>query len=282
MAAPFARVLLATEHTEFDAGAENLAMALARHCALPLAAVLPIMSNPEFEVTAPELAARSDAQASQRREALLEMARTQQVRLDVVVRHGSEPDAEIVQEAQQRQSDLIVIRRRGQRGFLAQLLIGEMVSRVVAHAPCSVLVAPRTAQMWTRRVLVGIDPQAPSEAALGLAAGIAADCELPLRVVCVVGTDAFRARAEPVLAALLQKARAICPAADGELRSGRAHDELVRATGAGAADLLVVARHRDDGVRRLRIGSVAHKVIGLADCPVLVHVKPASTAGGFT
>lgn len=280
MGAPFARVLLATEHTEFDAGAETLAMTLARHCALPLTAVLPIVSNPEFEVAAPELAARSDAQASQRREALLEMALAQQVRLEVTVRHGAEPDAEIVQEARQRQSDLIVIRRRGKRGFLAQLLIGEMVSRVVAHAPCSVLIAPRTAQLWTRRVLVGIDPQALSEATLGLAAGIAADCAVPLRVVCVVSTDAFRRAAEPVLAGLLQKARAICPTADGELRSGRAHDELVRSAADGGADLLVVARQRDDGLRRLRIGSVAHKVIGLADCPVLVHVRPAT--GGFT
>ena len=282
MGAPFARVLLATEHTEFDAGAETLAMALARHCALPLTAVLPIVSNPEFEVTAPELAARSDAQASQRREALLALARAQQVRLEVTVRHGSEPDAEIVQEALQRQADLVVIRRRGERGFLARLLIGEMVSKVVAHAPCSVLVAPRKAQLWTRRVLVGIDPQAPSEATLGLAAGIAADCNVPLRVVCVVSTDAFRPSAEPVLAALLHKARAICPAADGELRSGRAHDGLVLAAAHGGADLLVVARQRDDGVRRLRIGSVAHKVIGMAGCPVLVAVKRATAAEGST
>jgi nucleotide-binding universal stress UspA family protein len=278
MGAPFARMLLATEHTEFDAGAETLAMALARHCALPLTAVLPIVSNPEFEAAAPELAARSDAQASQRREALLALARAQQVRLDVAVRHGSEPDVEIVQEAQQRQADLVVIRRRGERGFLARLLVGEMVSKVVAHAPCSVLVAPRKAQLWTRRVLVGIDPQAPSEATLGLAAGIAADCAVPLRVVCVVSTDAFRPSAEPVLAALLHKARAICPATDGELRSGRAHDGLVLAAAHGGADLLVVARQRDDGLRRLRIGSVAHKVIGMADCPVLVAVKRATPA----
>jgi nucleotide-binding universal stress UspA family protein len=145
-----------------------------------------------------------------------------------------------------------------------------------------VLIAPRKAQLWTHRVLVGIDPQAPSEAALGLAAGIAADCGLPLRVVCVVSTDAFRARAEPVLATLLQKARAICPTADGDLRTGRAHDELVLAARADAADLMVVARQRDDGPRRLRIGGVAQKVIGMAECPVLIYVKPPTTARGST
>ena len=48
MPAPFARLLLATEHTEFDRGSETLALALARQAGLPLAVVLPVLSNPEF------------------------------------------------------------------------------------------------------------------------------------------------------------------------------------------------------------------------------------------
>jgi nucleotide-binding universal stress UspA family protein len=161
---------------------------------------------------------------------------------------------------------------------LANLLIGEMVSKVVAQAPCSVLVTPRKAQMWAQRVMVGIDPQAPSDAALGLAAGIAADCGLPLRVVCVVSTDAFAAQAERVLSAVLHKARAICPSVDGELREGRVQDQLMLAAKACAADLLVVARHRVDDSQRFRFGSTAQKVIGLAECPVLVHVNPSLAA----
>jgi nucleotide-binding universal stress UspA family protein len=278
MPAPFARLLLATEHTEFDTGAEALAMAMARHCALPLIAVLPLISNAEFEVAAPELAARADAEASLRCEALQALAHAQQIRLEVLVRRGPEPDVEIVDEARQRQADVIVIRRRGKRGFLANLLIGEMVSKVVARAPCSVLIAPRTSQMWAQRVMVGIDPQAPSDAALGLAAGIATDCGLPLRVVCVVSTDAFAAQAERVLAAVLQRARALCPIVDGELRTGRAHEQLMLAARACAADLVVVARQRGDRPHRTGIGSTAQKVIGLAECPVLVHVNPSFAA----
>ena len=70
-----------------------------------------------------------------------------------------------------------------------------MVRKVVAHAPCSVLIAPRGAQMWTRRVLVGIDPQAPDAAMLALAAALAAECGLPLRVLCVAANEAGAARA---------------------------------------------------------------------------------------
>ena len=278
MAAAFSRLLLATEHTEFDAGAETLAIALARHCALPLAVVLPVVSNPEFEVTAPELAARADDEASLRCEALQALARAQQTRLEVVVRRGPEPDVEIVEEARQRDADLLVIRRRGKRGFLANLLIGEMVSKVVAQAPCSVLIAPRQARMWNQRVMVAIDPQSPSDATLGLAAGIAADCGQPLRVVCVAGDAAAAEHAGRVLASLQHKAVAICTAVDGEVRIGRAAGELLLAAKGCKADLLVVSRRSGDKPHRAGIGSTTQKVIGLAECPVLVHVNPSHTA----
>lgn len=278
MATPFARLLLATEHTEFDTGAEVLAMALARRCALPLAAVLPVATSPEFEVAAPRLATHADTEVSLRSESLQAMSRDQQVRLEVAVRRGPEPDVEIVEEARRRHADLIVIRRRGERGFLADLLVGETVSKVVSEAPCSVLIAPRKSQLWAQRVTVGIDPQSLCDAALSLAATIAADCGLPLRVVCVVTTEAFTAQAERVLSTVCQKARAICPSVDGELRAGRVPDQLAVAAAACAADLLVVARHRADGLQRLRIGSTAQEVIGLAECPVLVHVNPSHVA----
>ena len=98
--------------------------------------------------------------------------------LDLQARHGAEPYVEIVDEARERAADLIVIRRRGKRGLLANLLVGEMVFKVLAHAPCSVLVVPRGMPMWTRRVLVGIDPHAPDATLLAQAAALAAECAL--------------------------------------------------------------------------------------------------------
>jgi nucleotide-binding universal stress UspA family protein len=203
MATAFAQPLLATEHTEFDDGAETLAFALARHWRLPLAAVLPLLSNPEFEAVAPQLAARADAEAAAKRQSLSSRARAEGVAFELQVRRGSEPHVEIVEAARERASDLIVIRRRGKRGFLAKLLVGEMVGKVVANAPCSVLIAPRAARMWSQRVLVGIDPQTPDRLLLARAAALAVDCALPLRVVCVAAHEAARAPADQTLAAVL-------------------------------------------------------------------------------
>jgi nucleotide-binding universal stress UspA family protein len=278
MPPPFARLLLATERTEFDVGAEALAIALARHCALPLAAVLPVVSNAEFEAVAPQLALRADTEASRHCQALEALGRARQVPLDVTVRRGPEPDVEIVEEARRRGADLIVIRRRGQRGFLARLLVGEMVAKVVAQAPCSVLVAPRQAQMWTRRVMAALDPQAPDHATLALAAGIAVECGQPLHVVCVARDAAAAERAGRVLAALQHRASAICPAVDGEVRIGSAASELLRAAKDCKADLLVIGRQRGDRAQRAGIGGTAHQVIGGTDCPVLVHASAPSGA----
>ncbi len=277
MATVFARPLLATEHGEFDSGAETLAFALARHCQLPLAGVLPLVSNPEFEAVAPQLAAKAEAEAAAKRRSLVARAQAEGVVLDLQVRRGSEPYAEIVDEARRCSADLIVIRRRGKRGLLAKLLIGEMVSKVVVHAPCSVLIAPRGAHMWARRALVGIDPQAPDDALLARAAALAADCAMPLHVLCVAAGEAALAAAGQTLEAALQRARHCGAEADGEVRSGRAYHELIQCAQDCSADLLVIGRHRGDVFDRAWIGGVAQKVIGLSECPVLVHVNNPRT-----
>ncbi len=276
MAHVFERLLLATEHTDFDTGAEALALSLARRCGLPLAAVLPVVSNPEFEAVAPQIAAKADAQASAKREHLQALAKTQGVKLDVRVRRGPEPFVEIVEEARERAADLIVIRRLGQRGLLARALVGEMVSRVVAHSPCNVLIAPQGARMWSSRVLVGSDPLAPDPAALARAAAVASECNLPLLVLCVAASDGMRAAAAQALSVALAQVRPLCAAVEGELRTGRPHQALIAAAAARTADLIVIASHGRDGLGHAWIGGVAQKVIGLADCPVLVC--PPSTA----
>ena len=65
MAQLFTRLLLATEGTEFDVGAEKMAFSLAQRCELPLTTVLPLVSNPEYEALAPQSAARAEQEAAQ-------------------------------------------------------------------------------------------------------------------------------------------------------------------------------------------------------------------------
>ncbi len=272
MAATFNRILLASEHTEFDSGAETVALALARRSAVALDAVLPVSSNPEFEAVAPQLAQQADEQAAVRREAIQALAHAAGVELHLRVRRGTEPFADIVQAARELPADLIVLRRRGQRSFLANLLVGEMVGKVLAHAPCSVLLAPRGAQFWRRGVLLGLDPLVPDGALLDLASALAAEHALPLHVVCVATGPETRAAAQQALDAALLQARQAGGSVEGEVRVGRPYQELLAAAQACSADLIVLGRHRPEALGRAWIGGVAQKVVGLAECPVLVHV----------
>jgi nucleotide-binding universal stress UspA family protein len=281
----FNRLLLATEHSEFDTGAEALALALAQRCNLPLVAVIPVLSNPEYEMVAPQLAEQADSRAAQGRELLQAAAAAQGVALQVHMRRGAEPFAEIVAEARAMAADLLIIRRRGRRGLLANLLVGEMVSKVVAHAPCCVLVSPRGARMWRQRVLVALDPALPDAATLAQATALAAECGLPLTVLCVATAESGRSAAQQAVdAALLQVRHQLARTASGaglvalgEVRIGRVFQELLAGAVACGADLIVLGRHGRDSLGRAWIGGVAQKVIGLAECPVLVQVNPTAS-----
>ena len=267
----FTRLLLATEHTEFDTGAEALALTLAQRCQLPLATVLPLISNPEYEALAPQIAARAEQVAAAKIAELRAQALLAGVAIELRLRRGEEPYREIVDEALSLGAELIIIRRRGKRSFLANLLVGEMVSKVVAHAPCHVLIVPQAARMWGRRVLAAAEPTPQGRQIVATALAVAAECQLPLHVVSVVGGDALRAPAEAFVAEKLRQAQQSGVATQGEVRSGKAFTEILAAATACHADLIVIGSRGDSRIGRALVGGVAQKVLGLSEHPVLVR-----------
>lgn len=264
-----APLLLATEHTEQDAGAEALALALARRRGVALAAVLPLPRDAELEMAAPAAAERADAEAARRREALRGQAAAAGVPLELHLRRGPQVHAEILDEARERGSGLLVIRRRGRSGLLAQLLVGEMVGNVLAHAPCCVLVAPRDARLWQRSVLAAIAPADDGAPLVAAAAELARECGAAVHLVCVAARESERGAAEQALA------RSLGQGMTGEVRVGPTAAEITAAAGARGAELLVVGRSAAPA--RPRLGSIARAVTGAAGCPVLVHVPPPET-----
>ncbi len=269
MAQVFTRLLLATEHTEFDTGAESLALSLAKRCQLPLATVLPLASNPEYEAMAPEIATRAEHEAAEKIAKIRASAEAQGVAIDLHVRRGEEMYQEIVDEARERNTELIITRNRGKRGFLANLLMGEMVSKVLAHAPCHVLFAPKATGMWQRRVLVAAEPGVQGFRLVSTAAAVAAECGLPLQLVYVTATDAPSAETDSFLAQAKKTALNSGVDLQTEVRHGKAFAEILAAAAACQADLLVIGSRSDSHIGHAMIGGVAQKIIGLSDKPVL-------------
>lgn len=270
MAQLFTRLLLATEHSEYDSGAEAMGFALAQRCQLPLATVLPLVSNPEFEAIAPQIAAKAEQEAAAKIAELRQQAQAVGVAIDLRLRRGPEPYQEIVDEAREQGSDVIIIRRRGKRGLLANLLVGEMVSKVVTHAPCHVLIAPREARLWQQRVLVAAEATPTGRQIVATALAVAAQCALPLHLVSVVAADALRPPADAFVADMLIEARALGLVAQGEVRVGKPYTEILATRAACQADLIVMGSRGEPGIGRALLGGVAQKVMGLSEHPVLV------------
>lgn len=268
---PFERILLATEHTEFDSGAERIALTMAQHCGLPLHVVLPLLSNPEYEVEAPQLALRAEREAAAKIEAFRSSAQKINVQLDTHVRRGSEIHREIVAEAVASQADLIVIRRRGNPSFLSNLLVGEMVSKVIRDAPCAVLTVPRAAEFWKHGVLAAIADTPTANKKITLAASIAAACDVPLTIVSVAENQATKAAAENLNARSVSLASAITAKVQGRVLVGNPVEQTIALAKEISADLLVIGRQRYHIVPfSLGGSSIMQKIAGAMTVATLV------------
>ncbi|HUN91701.1 MAG TPA: universal stress protein [Burkholderiaceae bacterium] len=268
-------LLLATEHSEYDAGAERVALDLARRTGQPLAIVVPIVTNPEFEASAPDVALRGDQDAAARVAALRAAAARAGVDVAIEVRRADEAWRAIVAAARMRAADRLVVRRRGRRGFLAQLLVGEMVNRVAANAPCGVLFVPREAASWTGRVIAAIDESSIDTAgssALRMVAAAATEAArgaLPLLIIGVIARDlpAPRDRMLHTLDLLRTMPDVAALPSSIELRIGRIDEAILGPDGAGSTDLIVICRRTANGDA---LAPAVQAVIGKAQGAVLV------------
>jgi nucleotide-binding universal stress UspA family protein len=271
----FKRVLLATQGTEFDAGAERVGIELAARSGIELLAVAPVVSNAEYESLAPLLGDEAESSAAARLGELRERAQAAGVKLAGTVRRGEEPYREIVEEARVQKADLIVLRRRGKRGFLANLLLGEMVHTVTGHAPCDVLIVPRASRLWSRSIVLATDGSPHSQKASLRAASIAAAFGLPMAVVTVAEDDAAAKDAAAIrVEQALKTIRAAGVQAQGRVLTGRPYEAILRAAHEDRADLIVLGRRGLNPVRKLLVGSTSEQVAGRSNDPVLIVHAP--------
>lgn len=233
------RLMLATEGTPQDAGAERIALALARVLGAHLTVVLPLTTNEELLGVAPDVAIEAEASAGSTLRRLAAAAAREGVRAETVVRRGGSVAQEIVAAAAAHETELVVTRRIGRRGMLARLLVGEMVSQVAAQVARPVLMAPESAAMlWRHRVVL---PQAMASA--------------PVEAVA-----------------------AVLAAAAGVAVAKPSGDPLQVVAHATPADLCVIALRRAD-VASGRIDVRVESAIGAAPCPAVLVPTGADVAG---
>lgn len=281
------RLLLATESSEFSEGAIREAIRLAKRCGSKLTALSVIESNPEFETTAPAILEKLEKEALAHLDGVKARAKQEGVACETITYEGEDSYKYIVEEALKQKSTMIIMGRRGKKGF-RRLVMGSTTSWTIGHSPCSVMVVPRAAQVDFKSIVVATDGSKYSAAAASEAIGIAKRNNAKLTVLAVVPADIdmvtdidFAAIEREKLAdqdmqAAEKNAKAVKDAAqkagvDAQafVMSGKPADAIIEIAKDKSADLVVVGSHGRTGLDRLLMGSVTERVIVMSSCAVL-------------
>jgi universal stress protein E len=268
----FEKLLLSTDGSEFSAGAQRMAIALAKNCNATLHVMTVVITNPEYEALAPQLVEKAEHDAKTIVEAVQLQAEAEGVRCQTYLRRGDDPADETLGAAEEVGADLIIMGRRGKRK-LARWMVGQATVKTVGGAHRPVLVVPRAAAMPSRRILLATDGSRHSDHAAANAAIIAKLCGLPLTVLSVVAashSDKRRAEANDAIARVTSLLRNDGLTCEGMIAEGKPEDVIASTAHAQGADLIVVGNRGRTGLERFLIGSVSERVIGLADCPTFV------------
>jgi nucleotide-binding universal stress UspA family protein len=266
------RVLVATDGSDYSAGAIRTGVALAKAHGAHLIGLSIALYNPEYSTLVPNLGEEAEKRA---REALASFTAEAGDEAETITIEASDPYQGILDGAKQSRADIIVIGRRGKRG-LARMMVGDATAKVIGHADCAVLVAPRAARLWEKRILLATDGSKHSEAAAAAAGHLAKQSGLPVSVVSVVTASqnaARRQEAQEAVATKVVQLKALGVAAEGKVVEGRPDEAIVKAAEDVGADLIVMGSHGRTGLVKVLLGSVAERVIGQAVCAVLV-IKP--------
>ncbi|HET9701388.1 MAG TPA: TSUP family transporter [Burkholderiales bacterium] len=267
----FDKVLLATDGSEFSAGATRVALEMSKKCNAELTTMSMVLIGADAEGNPVEILEKAEAEAQEvlARVKAEAAQRGQDTRTEL--RQGSQPYKEIVRLADDRRADVIVMGRRGRRG-LARMMVGESTRNVIGYADCSVLVVPKAAVVWSRRILLAIDGSRHSDMAAVVASELARKCNLPVAVISVLRPQFDEARRAEGKAAV-ERVRAALErdgvSVEAAVLEGDPAEQITGYASGQDADLIVLGSHGRTGLGRLLLGSVTEKVIGQADCPVM-------------
>jgi nucleotide-binding universal stress UspA family protein len=135
------RILVALDGSDHSQKAFDQALSLARVCNSELFAISVVDLYPEQMEVAPALEEKMSKEAKAILESAKQKAEQENIACETVVRIGIPANEAIVEEAKERNIDLIVMGTHGRTG-LKRVVMGSVAERVIGHAPCGVLVTP--------------------------------------------------------------------------------------------------------------------------------------------
>ncbi len=192
-----------------------------------------------------------------------------------------EPYEKIIEIAEEEKCELIVMGRRGITGF-ERALMGSVTAKVIGSFKGRSLIVPTGTSVGWNKILVATDGSKYSEAAVREAINYAKSYGGSLNIVNVVYTnDEVYATAPSLVDNMVKKAKEHLESlkamaqsenvdADIFVREGVPYTVITDLAKELRADTIVIGSRGKTALKRILIGSVTARVIGLAPCPVLV------------
>ena len=263
------RLLLATDRSVFSEGAVREAIGFAKRCSSWLSVMSVMESNPEYETIGASVFKKEEKEALEYLDGVKARALQEGVSCYTVLREGEKPDQLIAAEAAEKKVDMIVIGRRGRSGLM-KVLMGSVAAKVIGHAPCKVLVVPRAARVEGRNILAATDGSTHSLAAAAEAIGIAKRCGGAVLALSTVHVEGEREEAKANVNAVVELGRKEGVPVEALTPPGRSSEAIVEIAGGRGVDLIVMGAYGKTGLKKILMGSSTEKVIGHANCAVLV------------
>ena len=135
------RILVAVDGSEHGNNAVEQAISLGAICNSEIYIISVVDLYPEQMEVAPALVEKMSEDARLFIEAAKKKVDDAKIPCETIVHMGGQPYEFIVQEAKDKEIDLIVMGSHGRTG-LGRILMGSTAQNVIGHAPCPVIVVP--------------------------------------------------------------------------------------------------------------------------------------------
>ncbi len=195
----------------------------------------------------------------------------------IYIEEGKASD-KIIEIAEKENAELIFVGRK-KRSFLEQIFVGSVSNRLMHHSRIPLLIVPsRKKEISFKKVLVPVDLEPIMEEEIKYAEIIAKAEDSEITVFHVMELFEYEFPMEKInellenlTKTIEKKVRRIKDKSKVEIvKSIEASEAIVEYIKKHKIDLLIIATHSREGIRKFFVGSVTEKVVSRVNVPVLM------------
>jgi nucleotide-binding universal stress UspA family protein len=263
-------IMISTDGSKYSEGAVQEAIFFAQACGAKLIVLHAVQLDDSSESA---MVASSGGTAGvidirPHIEEIEKMASDNEINCETVVVETYQVDKAIVETAREKNVDVVIMGRHGKRGLL-KLLVGSMTSRVIGYGFPKVLVVPKDCTITGETILLATDGSSHSQKAADETMSLGENCSSVKNIitVSVAESEETLVKAQEIVKRVNKNCKdAEC---DGLAVVGRPAKIIIETSRGRKADMIIMGGF-GEGLSKKIMGHATEKVIGNADCAVLV------------